>query len=139
MDIVGALIYKYPDKEFVITGTDYSGLDWLDSSDKPSLEELQEAYGEYISLGIDPYKQEDWEGLQSSLRGTHLFAKAIMTSNVNGFSLLLSTLTNTRNLQDLEFAFNLVRSGLAQDFTKGEIDQINGLLVKHGIKLELSV
>jgi len=41
MDITLILSRKYPEAEWTMVGEEYSGLDWLDSSPKPSQEELE--------------------------------------------------------------------------------------------------
>jgi DNA-binding NarL/FixJ family response regulator len=40
MNIGLTLTTKYSGKEWVLTGTDYEGLEWLDESPKPTEEEL---------------------------------------------------------------------------------------------------
>lgn len=40
MDIVKILVTNYPGKEWALDGSDYSGLNWLDDSPKPTEEEL---------------------------------------------------------------------------------------------------
>jgi len=40
INYVQILILNYPGAEWILTGTDYSGLDWLDQSPKPTQEEL---------------------------------------------------------------------------------------------------
>ncbi len=41
MDISMILSKRYPDAEWTLNGNDYSGLNWLGDTPKPSLEELQ--------------------------------------------------------------------------------------------------
>jgi hypothetical protein len=41
MDIINILLRKYSGTHWVQNGDDYSGLDWLDSSKKPTEAELQ--------------------------------------------------------------------------------------------------
>jgi DNA-binding NarL/FixJ family response regulator len=40
MDISLTLVKKYPEAEWVLVGTDYEGLEWLDDSPKPTKKEL---------------------------------------------------------------------------------------------------
>jgi hypothetical protein len=40
MNISLTLVKKYPGAEWVLVGTDYEGLEWLDNSPKPTKEEL---------------------------------------------------------------------------------------------------
>lgn len=47
MDIAKVLQFAYPGKQFVLNGDDYSGLDWLDESPKPSLNDLEAKYPLY--------------------------------------------------------------------------------------------
>jgi DNA-binding NarL/FixJ family response regulator len=41
MNIAEILIINYPGTEWTLVGSDYKGLDWLDSSPKPTEKELQ--------------------------------------------------------------------------------------------------
>lgn len=49
MDISRVLAYAYPGKQFVLNGNDYSELDWLDESPKPSLNDLEAKYPLYLA------------------------------------------------------------------------------------------
>jgi hypothetical protein len=44
MDISYVLQIKYAGKEYALYGNEYANLEWLDASDKPSLEDLEKAY-----------------------------------------------------------------------------------------------
>jgi len=46
MNILQTLLNKYPGTEWVIVGNDYEGLDWLDSSPKPTKAELEAAWAD---------------------------------------------------------------------------------------------
>ena len=46
MDISYVLRIKYAGKEYALYGNEYANLEWLDASDKPSLEDLEKAYSE---------------------------------------------------------------------------------------------
>lgn len=46
MDIVQILTIKYPGKEWNLVGNDYEGLDWLDSSTKPTKQQLESQWSE---------------------------------------------------------------------------------------------
>ena len=46
MDISAVLIKKFPDTEWVLQGDDYSGLEWLSDSPKPSKKELEALWPE---------------------------------------------------------------------------------------------
>jgi DNA-binding NarL/FixJ family response regulator len=38
------LTTKFPDSEWVLTGTEYEGLDWLDESPKPTKKQLEDLW-----------------------------------------------------------------------------------------------
>ncbi|MBD1857701.1 MULTISPECIES: hypothetical protein [Leptolyngbya] len=80
----------------------------------------------------------NWEQLQASLRGTPLFGKAMGTTNVNAWSLLLFALGTSRNIDDLLFAVQQVRIGLAEDFTQAEIEELNTILADCDFEISLS-
>jgi len=46
MDIAKILSIKYSGSEWVLNGNDYSGLEWLDDSPKPSKKELEALWPE---------------------------------------------------------------------------------------------
>ena len=46
MDITKILTRKYPGKRWVLDGDDYSGLEWLDESPKPTKKELEALWPE---------------------------------------------------------------------------------------------
>jgi hypothetical protein len=46
MDIVSILVRKYPGALWALNGDDYSGLDWQDSSPKPTEAELEALWPE---------------------------------------------------------------------------------------------
>jgi hypothetical protein len=46
MDIALILSEKYPGKEWHLIGDDYSGLNWLSETDKPTLSEISELWTE---------------------------------------------------------------------------------------------
>jgi hypothetical protein len=52
MNIVKILQAKYPGTEWVLTGEDYDGLDWLDKSAKPTLKDLQKVSEEVDAAEI---------------------------------------------------------------------------------------
>jgi hypothetical protein len=142
MDIVGALIYKYSGKEFTIVGTDYSGLEWQDPSPKPTLEDLQEAYVEYVALGIDPYKQQDWDGLQESLVISPLFQKCYMAAKTNqavfmAFYKVEQVIITTRIIEALQFFLNELRVEMDTLITSEEITELNNLLKQKGFNFTI--
>lgn len=49
MDIAKVLQFAYPGKAFSLNGEEYSGLDWLDESPKPTLEEIEAKYPLYLA------------------------------------------------------------------------------------------
>jgi hypothetical protein len=46
MDIVKILVSKYPGSEWTLVGEDYSGLEWLSNTTKPTEEELADLWPE---------------------------------------------------------------------------------------------
>jgi len=46
MDIIKILTKKYPGAQWVLSGSDYSGLEWLDESPKPTKKELEALWPE---------------------------------------------------------------------------------------------
>ena len=46
MDIVAILERKYPSTQWALDGSDYSGLEWLDDSPKPTEKELEALWPE---------------------------------------------------------------------------------------------
>lgn len=46
MDIIKILTTNYPDTQWVLTGEDYSGLEWLDESPKPTKAALEKQSAE---------------------------------------------------------------------------------------------
>jgi hypothetical protein len=46
MNIPEILSMNYPGKEWVLTGNEYEGLEWLDDSPKPTKAELESQWGE---------------------------------------------------------------------------------------------
>jgi hypothetical protein len=142
MNIVGALLYKCPGKEFVIQGTDYSGLEWRDSSPKPTLEELQDAYAEYTALGIDPFIQEDWEGLREALVTSPLFQKCYMAAKNNqavfmAFYKVEQVVLTTRIKEALEFFLNDLKNEMGSSITSEEITELNNLLKQKGFNFTI--
>lgn len=49
MKITDILLTNYPGTEWVLTGNEYKGLDWLDSSPKPTEAELEAQWPEVQS------------------------------------------------------------------------------------------
>jgi DNA-binding NarL/FixJ family response regulator len=46
MDIIQILTNKYPGKEWNLVGNEYEGLEWLDSSPKPTKQQLESQWAE---------------------------------------------------------------------------------------------
>lgn len=44
MDISLVLQEKYPEAEWVLTGAEYSGLEWLSETKKPTLKQIEKAW-----------------------------------------------------------------------------------------------
>jgi hypothetical protein len=57
MNIPLILTKKYPNNEWVLNGDDYSGLDWLSDSSKPTEKELEELWPEvHYEIELDAVK-----------------------------------------------------------------------------------
>lgn len=52
MNIALILSKNYPGTQWSLTGFDYSGLEWLDDSPKPSQKELESQWGE-VEYGVE--------------------------------------------------------------------------------------
>lgn len=80
MDISRAIKKIYSDAEFVLSGSDYSGLSWLDSKPKPSLSELEAAWAEIeteqtiaaLESAVDAFM--DGKAQTKGFRDRHSFA-----------------------------------------------------------------
>lgn len=44
MDISAILRHNYPDAQWLLSGNDYNGLEWLDDSPKPTKKTLEDAW-----------------------------------------------------------------------------------------------
>ncbi|WP_088893221.1 hypothetical protein [Leptolyngbya ohadii] len=79
-----------------------------------------------------------WDWLTDSVRGSALFQRSYLASEqstaVNAaFTLLMASLTTTRNLNDLRFAFARLRVGLQAleiDFSVEELEWLGGKLLE---------
>lgn len=89
-----------------------------------------------------PLNLPDWEGLVGTLRGGPILGKAYSAGDrtlkaQNAFSLMMVTLTGTKNLDDFVFSLERLREamrGIAQvgDFTVEELEAIADLLSVNG-------
>ena len=86
----------------------------------------------------------DWDGFAAALRGGPIWAKFYaagtkdLRANLAG-TLLLNTLTGTRNLADLEFAIAELLAAMAAasgvtELTANQKTTLDGLLVEHRLK-----
>lgn len=94
-----------------------------------------------------PLQPANWQGLENMLRASAIWQKAFEVSMLSlpaqsATTLLLSTITSTRNLQDLEFAIGFLRQQMQAlpvgDFTTQEITLMNQALEANGFSLRLS-
>lgn len=74
MDIALILTTNYPGAEWSLRGDSYSGLEWLDSSPKPSLEEL-EALWEATKIKVETEKVEQTRQTEYQKTADPLFFK----------------------------------------------------------------
>ncbi|BAS54242.1 hypothetical protein NIES2135_05080 [Leptolyngbya boryana NIES-2135] len=103
----------------------FDGMQWQEGATPEEIAELNPAHA-------------DWEQLQARLRGTPLFGKAMLTSAVNAWSLLLFALGTSRNVDDLLFALSVVRAGMPEDFSQTETEELNAILADCGFEISLS-
>lgn len=85
MNISQILFTNYKDKEWVLRGSDYEGLEWLEESDKPTFEELE----------------SQWEEVQAKIAAQEqakIDAKASAISKLQGLGL---------TIEEVEVAFGL--------------------------------
>lgn len=110
----------------------------IDDPDKVGICSYPAAYiatGEFAPTTVEG--TQDWDGLLNTLRGTLIFQKCFTTASVNGWSLLLVTLTQTHNLFDLYFAFQQVKLGIPEPYALSveEVAEINIMLQAHHIPM----
>ena len=124
---IAAIQLKCPSSKFYMSD---GHLIWLDT-------DINEPTQEQINLWITELKEPpNWERL---LRESGPFvAKAQTTTNTNGFTLLLSTLTNIRVLSYLEMALTQTRAAMKDPYTVNEIAALNQLLADCNIELILT-
>lgn len=88
-----------------------------------------------------------WQGLENALRRSTVWQKVAEASKVSvscqfGFTLLLSALTATHNLDDLQYSVSVIREALSGlpvgDFTPSEIELINTYLVNNNFDIQLA-
>lgn len=118
-----------PGSVFFISGSNsYNGLQWQDASPKPTFEEILQwieeipvpSQGDSILGDLRPYVN-----------------KAMLTSAHNAFALMLTLFSARMNPELLSGVVAAVRAGMPQDFTESEIAEINRILFKYGISVEL--
>jgi len=91
-----------------------------------------------------PLKDNDWERLQASFRGTALMGKCFtaagqdLTCNA-AFTMLYGAITQTRNLDDFAWSLGQMRAAMTAnpeigDFTPEEINSINAALTDAGFE-----
>lgn len=77
-----------------------------------------------------PTPPPNWNNLVNSVRSTPVFGKVYMASKTDtqintAFTLLLSALTNSHNMNDLIFALTDLKSAMGVMFVQTDIDFIN--------------
>jgi hypothetical protein len=106
-----------------------------------SVSEDDERITGFLNVTVQP----DWDKLLSSLRGSALFSRAYAGGDEslavqNAFTLIQVSLSSSRNLDDLTFAFNRLRDALKNtsvgDFTTEELQAIASLLTESNFSLQ---
>jgi hypothetical protein len=106
-----------------------------------SVSEDDERITGFLNVTVQP----DWDKLLSSLRGSTLFSRAYAGGDEslavqNAFTLIQVSLSSSRNLDDLTFAFNRLRDALKNtgvgDFTTEELQAIASLLTDSNFSLQ---
>jgi hypothetical protein len=124
--ITRVILSRFPGAKFYTSNNE---LIWVD-------EEIPRPQDSDLESWIAEMKEDpNWEKL---LRESGRFVeKAQSATNANGFSLLLSTLTDIRSVPYLQMALAQVRSGMKKPYTTEEIAALNKLLSDCNIDLIL--
>lgn len=85
----------------------------------------------------------DWDGLISDLRGSAIWVKVFQAASTNlaanaAWTLIQSTLTSTRHIEDLQFGISQLRSGMDTDFTKTEVKALNKIFSDRNFAIVLA-
>jgi hypothetical protein len=86
----------------------------------------------------------NWQELKNELRGTELFTIALTTKSEKGFALLLSTLNSnepansTGRLDTFYRSIQMIRMGLATDYTPEQVTRFNSLLTAAHFPLQIA-
>jgi GGDEF domain-containing protein len=130
-NIALAINKNLPDAEFSIGETGLDSLVWLSENiDRPTDEQINEWLQENLFL--------DWDKLTRLLTNSQYFEKAYQASkktlNANSaFTLLMATITNTKNVNTLRFSFNELLTAMKAStqilsYTAKELQEIKTLL-----------
>jgi hypothetical protein len=123
---IAVLQSRYPNVNFYISD---GQLVWMNV-------DIEQPTDEQIQTWIAELKEPpDWDRLLKE--SGPFMVKAQSTTNANGFSLLLSTLTAIRSVQYLEIALTQIRSAMKQPYTAKELSDLNQLFADCNIELIL--
>jgi hypothetical protein len=89
-----------------------------------------------LQMFLNPPKL-NWQGLETSLRNTDLFAIAYGSPDARAFNLLLYAFSNTTGtdvarLADLQFAIAQIRASLPEDYTAEQLQHFRDVLTANG-------
>lgn len=127
MKTIAAIQLKCPGAKFYMSD---GHLIWLDT-------DISEPTQDQIDLWIAELKEPpNWDRLL--MESGPFVAKAQTTTNTNGFTLLVSTLTNIRSVVYLEMALTQTRTAMRDPYTVNEIAALNQLLSDCNIELILT-
>jgi GGDEF domain-containing protein len=130
-NIALAINKNLPQAEFSIGETGLDSLMWLSENiDRPTDDQINEWLQENLFL--------DWDKLTRLLTNSQYFEKAYQASkktlNANSaFTLLMATITNTKNVNTLRFSFNELLTAMKAStqivsYTTKELQEIKTLL-----------
>jgi len=86
---------------------------------------------------IKGIKEPDWEGLERTLTGTPVFLRVFREAPANAWTLLLTSITTTNNINTMQLALAAVREGMVNDFNEEEKRVINIALTMYSFPFNI--
>ncbi len=89
-------------------------------------------------------RQENWKGLEESLRSSKPFMRVYMESKNKAqitptYALIMDCITSSKNIDTLAFALNDLNASITNGFSKEEINIINEKLAANHFEVQLSI
>lgn len=143
-----AILHVYPNAQFIFRGVEYENFDWLSETiQKPTEEEIEELIEELIN---EPKPLlPDWGKLLTSLTGSPYFLKGYQASKKTlaantAFTLLMTTITSTKNLETFAFSFQDLMSAMKsssqiEEYTTEDLQEIAVILTDCNFNPELII